>query len=888
MANNVIKRVWNQNRMVAIEDLKGMTFQAESGGHTFQISGVDDAGNVIALSGSVAGVFLRPDNTDVAITGSASGGVVSVTLPANCYDVPGRFGLTVFVTANGQKTAVYAAIGTVSRTSSGTVSPGTTSDVVDLINRINAAVATIPASWTGLMADIAPTYSDAAVYPVGAYCYYNGDLYRCTTAITTAESWTAGHWTQAVLGNDVSDLKSALTQANIIDLGSQLFQNTGYYIKNNQAVGSYCDVSVHVENENYACVLAEHIAKGQKFYFVGQVTGANGKLYAWLDSEHNVVSNSGDTYSISGAVIECPVDNGTLVCSANTVDVALKVIAIKEDCNDTYAYFSNGLQPTFTETLNLGSTSISVKFPNAEFRLYRKDGTRFVVTTAYTNQTFTVSNLQKLIYDLSDSTVKVISMTEVRFNTITLLAVISEGVDGAFACFYNRYVNARDWDKTQLTAYFSAGQSPYFQVINITSTAKIKVLFPTGDFRIYGLTGMFYKTSSYGGTEFVIETLKKLVYDVANNVITVVSNTASGNYINLLSVEGQGISGLLAKYFYANNDYYTRQELYDVNSANFGTDVKLLFYSDVHGSIENVKRIINKAESYNVNAIVCGGDIVPFNIGQGLSWYEELAATTTKDMLTCVGNHDVWSNADTQTLATKSDVYNAVIAPMVARVSDIVQPTGASTNYDLYFYKDYGGIRMIFLDAMVTTGGVSVGWWDTTQLAWLENVLADAKTNSKSVVIVAHPPFDKNIAIRDNSSPVNSWIDYRNYNLYEGIHLPESAMEAVKDFIDGGGKFVCWLSGHVHVDSLLTATGYTGQVMINIMSARYNYHPDGTAYYLSSYSREKWFDSYDYITFDTTHKMIKVIRIGYCEDGSMRRRERFCYDYGNKTLLSVS
>lgn len=211
MANNVIKRVWNQNRMVTIEDLKGMTFQAESGGHTFQISGVDDAGNVIALSGSVAGVFLRPDNTDVAITGSASGGVVSVTLPANCYDVPGRFGLTIFVTANGKKTAVYAAMGTVSRTSSGTVSPGTTADVVDLINRINAAVATIPASWTGLMADIAPAYSDAAVYPVGAYCYYNGDLYRCTTAITTAESWTAGHWTQAVFGNDVSDLKSAFT-----------------------------------------------------------------------------------------------------------------------------------------------------------------------------------------------------------------------------------------------------------------------------------------------------------------------------------------------------------------------------------------------------------------------------------------------------------------------------------------------------------------------------------------------------------------------------------------------------------------------------------------------------------------------------------------------------
>ena len=117
---NIIKRVWNQNRMVQIEDLKGMTFQAEQAGHTFEISGIDDAGNTVALTGTPAGVFLRPDNTDVALTCSVSGGKVSATLPANCYDVPGRFAITIFITSGGSKTAIYAAIGTVSRTSSGT------------------------------------------------------------------------------------------------------------------------------------------------------------------------------------------------------------------------------------------------------------------------------------------------------------------------------------------------------------------------------------------------------------------------------------------------------------------------------------------------------------------------------------------------------------------------------------------------------------------------------------------------------------------------------------------------------------------------------------------------------------------------------------------------
>lgn len=58
----------------------------------------------------------------------------------------------------------------------------------------------------------ASAYSSSATYAVGDYVFYGGTLYRCTTAITTAETWTAAHWTVAVLGDDVSDLKSAIIQ----------------------------------------------------------------------------------------------------------------------------------------------------------------------------------------------------------------------------------------------------------------------------------------------------------------------------------------------------------------------------------------------------------------------------------------------------------------------------------------------------------------------------------------------------------------------------------------------------------------------------------------------------------------------------------------------------
>lgn len=57
---------------------------------------------------------------------------------------------------------------------------------------------------------LASEYSSSKTYAVGDYCFHAGTLYECTTAITTAENWTAGHWTAAKLAEDTSELKTAL------------------------------------------------------------------------------------------------------------------------------------------------------------------------------------------------------------------------------------------------------------------------------------------------------------------------------------------------------------------------------------------------------------------------------------------------------------------------------------------------------------------------------------------------------------------------------------------------------------------------------------------------------------------------------------------------------
>lgn len=66
---------------------------------------------------------------------------------------------------------------------------------------------------------IADNYSPSATYAIGDYCLVDNILYRCNTAITTAEAWTPAHWTSIKLANDVkvtgdkiADLKSAFDE----------------------------------------------------------------------------------------------------------------------------------------------------------------------------------------------------------------------------------------------------------------------------------------------------------------------------------------------------------------------------------------------------------------------------------------------------------------------------------------------------------------------------------------------------------------------------------------------------------------------------------------------------------------------------------------------------
>lgn len=64
---------------------------------------------------------------------------------------------------------------------------------------------------------IAPNYSTSATYEVGEIVLYDGVAYKCVTAITTSEEWTAAHWTAATDADLAARLKGFKSDGTATD-----------------------------------------------------------------------------------------------------------------------------------------------------------------------------------------------------------------------------------------------------------------------------------------------------------------------------------------------------------------------------------------------------------------------------------------------------------------------------------------------------------------------------------------------------------------------------------------------------------------------------------------------------------------------------------------------
>lgn len=130
-------------------------------------------------------------------------------------------------------------------------------------------------------------YDDTATYSVGDLCIYNNALYKCTTAITTAEAWNASHWTATSIADEISALNTdKADKDNIIIRYVQLFGivNVAADSEYNSDGSTIPHVTPPVVSGYSVLDVCNVRARG---YY-----GSRGVLYAWYDSADNKIKFS--------------------------------------------------------------------------------------------------------------------------------------------------------------------------------------------------------------------------------------------------------------------------------------------------------------------------------------------------------------------------------------------------------------------------------------------------------------------------------------------------------------------------------------------------------------------------------------------------------------------
>lgn len=160
---NEIKRIFRPERGFGfVEPLDGYIFSPESYAHKFiitqmvKVNGADTE-QAFAAGSTVSCRVLKSDQVTELVEGTLESGAACVTLPTECYSVPGKFLLTILVTTGSTITCVYAASGTVIGADSENVnvSEGASRAIDDKIAEINAAAATAQAAVSQVQAAVA-------------------------------------------------------------------------------------------------------------------------------------------------------------------------------------------------------------------------------------------------------------------------------------------------------------------------------------------------------------------------------------------------------------------------------------------------------------------------------------------------------------------------------------------------------------------------------------------------------------------------------------------------------------------------------------------------------------------------------------------------------------
>lgn len=196
---------------------------------------------------------------------------------------------------------------------------------------------TIPTPDDFGLEDIVQYFDQSKSYAVGDYVQHEDGVYKFTSAHTGGTAWNASEVVQTVLGNEVSDLKSATTnRTNYFSLTDEStmedvagWVDGKYFRTTNSGIGN-----TPLDMEGASCVMIP-CQKGDRFVVFSSFENRYARAWTFTDENYNIVLNAppGPCYGYSTEAIE---GTAYLFLNRNINDpVAVKGTAIKKLIEDT-------------------------------------------------------------------------------------------------------------------------------------------------------------------------------------------------------------------------------------------------------------------------------------------------------------------------------------------------------------------------------------------------------------------------------------------------------------------------------------------------------------------------------------------------------------------------
>lgn len=155
------------------------------------------------------------------------------------------------------------------------------------------------------MTGFASVYDATKTYAVGDFCVYGGTVYECTTAITTAEAWTAAHWKATTAGSEIADLKADLTtkvnkSISTVQIPFEITLNK--YLDHNGA---------EITANNYVLLTADVTGMSGYMRIYSRIGNGNSK-YAFFDANDVVIAKDTQSGTTAAVIDDVEIPDGAV------------------------------------------------------------------------------------------------------------------------------------------------------------------------------------------------------------------------------------------------------------------------------------------------------------------------------------------------------------------------------------------------------------------------------------------------------------------------------------------------------------------------------------------------------------------------------------------------